>query len=138
MKNNSSDNDVNKEFHTRPTERVNKTTRNLPNVKLYDNDTLSNQKIQKNRSEPYKHMSLMFPWDLYARLVEYSNKKGVTITDIIVKALNQYLLEKTTQNNEMEKLKEQGTELEKGHSGGEDEFNNLEKTIKKIIQDDST
>jgi hypothetical protein len=138
VKNRGSDNDVNKEFHHRPTERVNKTTGNLPNVKLYDNDTLSNQKIQKNMSEPYKHMSLMFPWDLYAKLVEYSNKKGITITDITVKALNQYLLEKTTQNNEMEKLKEQGAELEKDHSGGEREFNNLEKTIKKIIRDNST
>jgi hypothetical protein len=138
MKNRNSDNDANKEFHHRPTEHVNKTTGNLPNVKLYDNDTLSNQKIQKNKSsEPYKHMSLMFPWDLYAKLVEYSNKRGITVTDITVEALKQYLLEKTTQNNEMEKLKEKVTELEKDRSRGEHEFNNLEKTIKNIVQDDS-
>ena len=139
MRNTSSDNDVNKEFHYRPTIRGNKTgAGNLPNVELYDN-TSNEQKIQKNEklSEPLKHMSLMFPWDVYAKLVEYSNKRGVSITDITVEALKQYLMEKTTQNNEIEKLKEQVTELEKDRSGGEHEFDNLEKTIKNIIQKDS-
>jgi len=79
---------------------------------------------------------LMFPWDVYAKLLEYSNKRGVSITDITVEALKQYLLEKTTQNNEIEKLKEQVTELEKERSGGEHEFDNLEKTIKNIVQKD--
>jgi hypothetical protein len=140
MKNKRSDSDANKEFRHRPTIRANKTTAgDLPNVELYDNDTSDKQKIQRNEksSEIYKHMSLMFPWDLYAKLVEYSNKKGITVTDITVDALKQYLLEKTTQNYEMEKLKEKVTELEKDRSGGEHEFNNLEKTIKKIVQDDS-
>jgi len=136
MKNRSSDSDANKEFNHRPTIRANKTTAgDLPNVEIYGNDTSDKQKIQRNEkvSEVYKHMSLMFPWDLYAKLVEYSNKKGITVTDITVDALKQYLLEKTTQNYDMEKV----TELEKDHSGGEHEFNNLEKTIKKIVQDDS-
>ena len=139
MRNTSSDNDANKEFHYRPTIRGNKTgAGNLLNVELYDN-TSNEQKIQKNEklSEPLKHMSLMFPWDVYAKLVEYSNKRGVSITDITVEALKQYLLEKTTQNNEIEKLKEQVTELEKDRSGGEHEFDNLEKTIKNIVQKDS-
>ena len=140
MKNKRVDSDANKEFRHRPTIHANKTTaEDLPNVEIYDNDTLDKQKIQRNEksSEVYKHMSLMFPWDLYAKLVEYSNKKGITVTDITVDALRQYLLEKTTQNYEMEKLKEKVTELEKDRSGGEHEFNNLEKTIKKIVQDDS-
>jgi len=139
MRNTSSDNDANKEFQYRPTIRGNKIgTGNLPNVELYDN-TSNEQKIQKNKklSEPSKHMSLMFPWDVYAKLLEYSNKSGVSITDITVEALKQYLLEKTTQNNEIEKLKEQVTELEKERSGGEHEFDNLEKTIKNIVQKDS-
>ncbi len=139
MRNTSSDNDANKEFHHRPTIRGNKTgAGNLPNVELYDN-TSNEQKIQKNEklSEPSKHMSLMFPWDVYAKLVEYSNKRGMSITDITVEALKQYLMEKTTQNNEIEKLKEQVTELEKDRSGGEHEFDNLEKTIKNIVQKDS-
>ena len=138
MRNTSSDNDANKEFQYRPTTRGNKIgTGNLPNVELYDN-TSNEQKIQKNKklSEPSKHMSLMFPWDVYAKLLEYSNKRGVSITDITVEALKQYLLEKTTQNNEIEKLKEQVTELEKERSGGEHEFDNLEKTIKNIVQKD--
>jgi hypothetical protein len=140
MKNRSSGNDTNKEFHHRPTIRANKTTAgNLPNVELYDNDALNEQKIQRNEksSEPSKHMSLMFPWDLYAKIVEYSNKSGITVTDITVEALKQYLLEKTTQNHEMKKLKDKVAELEKDRSGGEHEFNNLEKTIKKIVQEDS-
>lgn len=140
MKNRSSDNDTNKEFHHRPTIRANKITAgNLPNVELYDKDTLNEQKIQRNEkpSEPSKHMSLMFPWDLYAKIVEYSNKSGITVTDITVEALKQYLLEKTTQNHEMKKLKDKVAELEKDRSGGEHEFNNLEKTIKKIVQEDS-
>ncbi|MCE9617937.1 MAG: hypothetical protein K8Q88_06210 [Nitrosarchaeum sp.] len=139
MKNKSSDNDVNKEFHHRPTIRTSKTTAgNLPSVELYDNDPLNEQKIQRKEkpSEPSKHMSLMFPWDLYAKIVEYSNKSGITVTDITVEALRQYLLEKITQNDEMEKLKEKVVELEKDRSGGEHEFNNLEKTIKKIVQED--
>ena len=139
MRNTSSDSDANKEFQYRPTTRGNKIgTGNLPNVELYDN-TSNEQKIQKNKklSEPSKHMSLMFPWDVYAKLIEYSNKSGVSITDITVEALKQYLLEKTTQNNEIEKLKEQVTELEKERSGGEHEFDNLEKTIKNIVQKDS-
>jgi len=137
MRNTSSDNDANKEFHHRPTIRGNKTgTGNLPNVELYDNNTSNEQKNEK-LSEISKHMSLMFPWDVYAKLVEYSNKRGVSITDITVEALKQYLLEKTTQNNEIEKLKEQVTELEKDRSGGEHEFDNLEKTIKNIVQKDS-
>ena len=139
MKNRSSDNDTNKEFNHRPTIRGDKTTSgNLPNVELYDNDTLNEQKMQSEKSsEISKHMSLMCPWDVYAKLVEYSNKRGVSITDITVEALKQYLLEKTTQNNEIEKLKEQVTELEKDRSGGEHEFDNLEKTIKNIVQKDS-
>ena len=137
MKNRNSDNDVNKEFHHRPTIRVNKTTAgNLPNVELYDNDALNEQKIQRNE-KPSKHMSLMFPWDLYAKIVEYSNKSGITITDITIEALKQYLLEKTTQNHEMRKLKEKVEELEKDRSGGEHEFNNLEKTIKNIAHENS-
>ena len=138
MKNRSSDNDANKEFHHRSTIRASKiATGNLPNVELYDNDAINEQKIQRNEksSEPSKHMSLMFPWDLYAKIVEYSNKSGITVTDITIEALKQYLLEKTTQNQEMEKLKEK-IGVEKDHSG-EDEFNNLEKTIKKIVQEDS-
>ena len=138
MKNRSSDNEANKEFHHRPTVHASKiTTGNLPNVELYDNDVLNEQKIQRNEkpSEISKHMSLMFPWDLYAKIVEYSNKSGITITDITITALKQYLLEKTTQNQEMEKLKEK-IGVEKDHSG-EDEFNNLEKTIKNIVQEDS-
>ncbi len=140
MKNRNSDNDTNKEFHHRPPIRVDKITAgNLPNVELYDNDTLNEQKIQRNEksSEPSKHMSLMFPWDLYSKIVEYSNKSGITVTDITVEALKQYLLEKTTQNHEMKKLKDKVAELEKDRSGGEHEFNNLEKTIKKIVQEDS-
>ena len=139
MKNRSSDNDANKEFHHRPTIHASKTTAgNLPTVELYDNDALNEQKIQRNEksSEPSKHMSLMFPWDLYAKIVEYSNKSGITVTDITITALKQYLLEKTTQNQEMEKLKEKAV-VEKDHSGGEDEFNNLEKTIRNIVQEDS-
>ena len=77
----------------------------------------------------------MFPWDLYAKIVEYSNKSGITITDITIAALKQYLLEKTTQNHEMKKLKEKA-EVKKDRSGG-DEFNNLEKTIRNIVQEDS-
>jgi len=140
MKNRNSDKDANKEFQHRPTIRRNKTTTgNLPNVEIFDNNTLKEQKIQRNEksSEPSKHMSLMFPWDLYDKLVEYSNKRGITITDITVEALKHYLLEKTTQNHDMEKLKEKVAELEKDRSGGEHEFNNLEKTIKKIVQEDS-
>ncbi len=137
MKNRGLDNDANKEFHHRPTIRASKTTAgNLPNVELYDNDALNEQKNEKP-SEPSKHMSLMFPWDLYAKIVKYSNKTGIPVTDITVEALKQYLLEKTTQNHEMKKLKEKVTELEKDRSGGEHEFNNLEKTIKKIVQEDS-
>src|SRR3989338_5208382 len=137
MKNRSSDNDTNKEFHHRPTISANKTTaENLPNVELYDNDALNEQKIQRNE-KPSKHMSLMFPWDLYAKIVEYSNKSGITVTDITIEAIKQYLLEKTTQNYEMKKLKDEVAELEKDRSGGEHEFNNLEKTIKKIVQEDS-
>ena len=136
MRNTSSDKDANKEFHHRPTIRGNKIgTGNLPNVELYDNT--SNEQKNEKLSEISKHMSLMFPWDVYAKLVEYSNKRGVSITDITVEAVKQYLLEKTTQNNEIEKLKEQVTELEKDRSGGEHEFDNLEKTIKNIIQKDS-
>ena len=78
----------------------------------------------------------MFPWDLYSKIVEYSNKSGITVTDITITALKQYLLEKTTQNQEMEKLKEK-VNVEKDRSGGEDEFNNLEKTIRNIVQEDS-
>ena len=140
MKNRNSDNDANKEFHHRPTIRANKTTAgNLPNVELYDNDELNEQKIKRNEkpSEPSKHMSLMFPWDLYTKIVEYSNKSGIKVTDITVEALKQYLLEKTTQNHEMRKLKEKVEELEKDRSGGEHEFNNLEKTIKNIAHEDS-
>lgn len=140
MKNRSSDNDANKEFHYRPTIRGNKTTTgNLPNVELYDNETLNEQKIQRSEksSEPSKHMSLMFPWDLYVKLVEYSNKRGVTVTDITVEALKQYLLKKTTQNHEIGKLKEKVTELEKDRSGGAHEFDILEKTIKKLVQKNS-
>ena len=139
MKNRSSDNDANKEFHQRPTIRASKTTAGkLPNVELYDNDALNEQKIQRNEkpSELSKHMSLMFPWDLYAKIIEYSNKSGITVTDITITALKQYLLEKTTQNQEMEKLKEKAG-VEKDRSGGEDEFNNLEKTIRNIVQEDS-
>jgi len=138
MKNRSSDNDANKEFHHRPTVHASKiTTGNLPNVELYDNDALNEQKIQRNEkpSEISKHMSLMFPWDLYAKIVEYSNKSGITVTDITIAALKQYLLEKTTQNQEMEKLKEK-VGVKKDRSGG-DEFNNLEKTIRNIVQEDS-
>jgi len=138
MKNRSSDNDANKEFHHRPTVHASKiTTGNLPNVELYDNDALNEQKIQRNEkpSEISKHMSLMFPWDLYAKIVEYSNKSGITVTDITIAALKQYLLEKTTQNHEMKKLKEKA-EVKKDRSGG-DEFNNLEKTIRNIVQEDS-
>ncbi|MBI2128069.1 MAG: hypothetical protein HYU00_03355 [Nitrosarchaeum sp.] len=91
--------------------------------------------MNKKPSEISKHMSLMFPWDLYTKIVEYSNKSGITITAITITALKQYLLEKTTQNQEMEKLKEK-IGVEKDHSG-EDEFNNLEKTIKNIVQEDS-
>ena len=135
MKNRSSDSDANKEFHHRPIIHASKTTAGkLPNVELYDNDALNEQK-NKKPSEISKHMSLMFPWDLYAKIVEYSNKSGITITDITITALKQYLLEKTTQNQEMEKLKEK-IGVEKDHSG-EDEFNNLEKTIKNIVQEDS-
>ena len=139
MKNKSSDNDANKEFHHRPTTRANKTMAgNLPNVELYDNDTLGKQKIQRNEksSEVYKHMSLMFPWDLYAKLVDYSNKRGITVTDITVEALKRYLIEQTTPNYKINKSKEQVAELEKDPSG-EHEFNNLEKTIKNIIEKDS-
>ena len=138
MKNRSSDNDANKEFHHRSTIRASKiATGNLPNVELYDNDALNEQKIQRNEkpSEISKHMSLMFPWDLYAKIVEYSNKSGITVTDITIAALKQYLLEKTTQNQEMEKLKEK-VGVKKDRSGG-DEFNNLEKTIRNIVQEDS-
>ena len=138
MKNRSSDNDANKEFHHRPTVHTSKTTAgNLPNVELYDNDALNEQKMQRNEkpSEISKHMSLMFPWDLYAKIVEYSNKNGITVTDITIAALKQYLLEKITQNQEIEKLKEK-VEIKKDHSGG-DEFNNLEKTIGNIVQEDS-
>ena len=135
MKNRSSDSDANKEFHHRPTIHASKTTAGkLPNVELYDNDALNEQK-NKKPSEISKHMNLMFPWDLYTKIVEYSNKSGITITDITITALKQYLLEKTTQNQEMEKLKEK-IGVEKDHSG-EDEFNNLEKTIKNIIQKNS-
>lgn len=138
MKNRSSDNDANKEFHHRPTIHAGKTTTgNLPNVELYDNDASNEQKIQRNEkpSEISKHMSLMFPWDLYAKILEYSNKNGITVTDITIAALKQYLREKTTQNQEMEKLKEKEG-IEKDRSGG-DEFNNLEKTIRNIVQEDS-
>lgn len=138
MKNRSSDNDANKEFHHRPTIRARKTNAgNLPNVELYDNDASNEQKLQRNEKslEPSKHMSLMFPWDLYTKIVEYSNKSGMTVTDITIAALKQYLREKITQNQEIEKLKEKEG-IEKDRSGG-DEFNNLEKTIRNIVQEDS-
>ena len=99
MKNRSSDNDANKEFHHRPTVHASKTTAgNLPNVELYDNEALNEQKIQRNEkpSEISKHMSLMFPWDLYTEILEYSNKSEITVTDITIAALKQYLREKTT------------------------------------------
>src|SRR3989344_9549197 len=135
MKNRSSESDANKEFHHRPTIHTSKTTAGkLPNVELYDNDALNEQK-NKKPSEISKHMSLMFPWDLYTKIIEYSNKSGITITDITIAALKQYLLEKTTQNHEMEKLKEK-VGVKKDRSGG-DEFNNLEKTIRNIVQEDS-
>jgi hypothetical protein len=139
MKNRNSDKDANKEFHHRPTIRGNKTTaENLPNVEIYDNDALKEQKIQRSeKSEILKHMSLMFPWDLYIKLVEHSKERGMTVTDITIEALKQYLLKKTTQNHEIEKLKEKVIELEKDRSGGEHEFDVLEKTIKKIVQKDS-
>ena len=106
-------------------------------MEIKEKDKLNEQKIQSEKSsEISKHMSLMFPWDLYVKLVEYSNKSGVTVTDITVEALKQYLLEKTTENHEIEKLKEKVTELEKDRSGGEHEFDSLEKTIKKIVQKD--
>jgi predicted nucleic acid-binding Zn-ribbon protein len=79
----------------------------------------------------------MFPWDLYVKLLEYSKERGMTVTDVTVDALTKYLLEKTTQNHEIEELKEKVTELEKERSGGEHEFDDLEKTIKKIVQKDS-
>jgi len=101
MKNRNSDNDANKEFNYRPTIRGNKATaKNLPNVMLYDNNTLNEQKIQKSEksSEPSKHMSLMFPWDVYVKLVEYSNKSGISITNMTVEALKQYLLKNNTES----------------------------------------
>jgi len=139
MKNRSSDKDANEEFRHRPTIHVNKTTAgNLPNVELYDNDAINEQKIQRDgkSSELSKHMSMMFPWDLYVKLLEYSKEKGMSVTDVTVNALTQYLLEKTTQNHEIEELKEKVTELEKERSGGEHEFDDLEKTIKNIVQKD--
>ena len=63
MKNRSSDNDANKEFRHKPTVHTSKTTvGNLPNVELYDNDALNEQKIQRNEKPPEisKHMSLCF------------------------------------------------------------------------------
>ncbi|MBI4130865.1 MAG: hypothetical protein HY476_00020, partial [Nitrosarchaeum sp.] len=63
-------------------------------------------------------MSLMFPWDLYTKIVEYSNKSGITVTDITIAVLKQYLLEKTTQNQEMEKLKEK-VGVKKDRLGGD-------------------
>ena len=127
-------------FHNRPSNDGNKTTsRNLPNIELYDNDALSEQKIQRNEklSELSKHMSLMFPWDLYENLVQFSKENGMTITDITIDALNQYLSKNVIQNNDIEKLREKTTELEKDRSGEEQAFDSLEKTIKNAVQKDS-
>ena len=45
MKNRNSESDANKEFHHRPTIHTSKTTAGkLPNVELYDNDALNEQK----------------------------------------------------------------------------------------------
>lgn len=134
MKSRNAKNEANKEFQHRPTIQGNKTTGNLPNVKLYDN-TMIDQKTGKS-PEPSKHMSMMFPWDLYVKLLEYSNNHRTTITDVTIEALKQYLL-KTNNSNENVELKERIVELEKNHSGGEQEFEDLEKTIKKISQKDS-
>jgi hypothetical protein len=139
MKNKNLGKTTNKEFDHRPTIHGNKTTTgNLPNVEIYDNERSKEQKIQRreNMTEMSKHMSLMFPWDLYIQLVEYSKEKEISITDITVEALKQYLV-KTNQNNEIEKLKEKVKKLEKDRSGGEHEFDNLETTIKNIVQKES-
>ena len=134
------DKDANKEFHNRPSNDGNKTTsRNLPNIELYDNDVLNEQKIQRNEklTELSKHMSLMFPWDLYEKIVQFSKENRMTITDMTIDALNQYLSKNANQNNDIEKSRENVTELEKERSGGEQEFDSLEKTIKNAVQKDS-
>jgi hypothetical protein len=109
MKDRGLNNDVHKEFHHRPSSGESKPPiKNLPNVELFENDALNKQKIQRNKtsSEPLKHMSMMFPWDLYVKLLEYSNKTGMPVTETIVEALQQYLLKKTTENQEIKKLNE--------------------------------
>lgn len=105
-------NEANKEFQHRPTIQGEKTTGNLPNVKLYDN-IATDKKLQKSEKSPElsKHMSMMFPWDLYVRLVEYSNNQGITITDVTIEALKQFMLK--TNNNENTKQKGGITELGK-------------------------
>ena len=137
MKDRGLNKDTHKKFLHRPASQENKATiKNLPSVELFDNDILNKQKVQRNKksSEPLKHMSLMFPWDLYVKLVEYSNKTGMSITDTTVEALKQYLLGKTAQNQEIEKLIEKVRKFESERSGGEHEFDVLEKTINKEIQ----
>jgi|CXWL01.1.fsa_nt_gi hypothetical protein len=137
MKDRGLNSDVHKEFHHRPASGENKPTiKNLPNLELFENDVLKKQQVQKSKksSEPLKHMSMMFPWDLYVKLVEYSHKTGMTVTDTTVEALKQYLLEKTTHNQEIEKLNEKVRDLKSERSGGEHEFDTLEKTINKEVQ----
>lgn len=138
MKNRNLDKTSNKEFDHRPTIRGDKTTTgNLPNVKIYDNEKLKEQKIQrKNMTEVSKHMNLILPWDLYIKLVECSKEKEMSITDTVVEVLKQYVA-KTNQNNEIKKLEEKIEKLEKDRSGGEHEFDILETTIKKMVQKES-
>ena len=135
MKNKNSNNDENKEFQHRPTIPGNKTASNLPKVNLYDNSTTIKQK-NKVQLEPSKHMSLMFPWSLYLKLVEYSNNHGNTITEITIEALKQYI-NNIIQSKEIEELKERIRELEKNRTAGEHEFDNLEKIIKNTSQTNS-
>lgn len=135
MKNKNSNNDANKEFQYRPTISGNKTASNVPKVNLYDNNTVIKQK-NNVQIEPSKHMSLMFPRELYLKLVEYSNNHGIAITEITIEALKQYL-DNIIQSKEIEKLKERIKELEKNRSTGEHEFDNLEKKIKNTSQTNS-
>jgi predicted glycosyl hydrolase (DUF1957 family) len=82
-----------------------------------------------------KNMRVILPLDLYAKLVEQSNNQKITITNVVIEALKQYLLK--SNNNENTELKERIVELEKNRSGGEHEFDDLEKTIKKLTKKDS-
>lgn len=133
MKNKKSGSE-NKEFHHRPTIKDNTTsTKNLPKVTLFDNNFSNIQKDEKT-SEPLKHVSLVFTWDLYEQIVKFSKKRETTVTNVIIDSIKQYLTQKT-ESMKVKKLKQKIIELEKERSGGEHEFDSEEKIMNQLQKD---